>query len=226
MSVTLLVRHGQASFGMGNYDRLSEHGQAQARRLGAVLLERGIDVQRIVSGDLDRQRETADVLATALGGLPVAVDPRWAEYDHQPLIARVRPSYRKPWMMVADLARTPNPNRKLQELIDQALEAWVVSDEPPGEVETFAEYTARADAALEAASSEPGVTVVVSSAGTITAAVAPHIGIPYGAWPALHRVMVNSSVTKVVRGRRGLTLISFNEHGHLEGVPGLQITYR
>ena len=58
------------------------------------------------------------------------------------------------------------------------------------------------------------------------AAVAPLIGLPPRAWPALHRVMVNTSVTKVVRGQRGTSLISFNDHGHLEGVPGLQITYR
>ncbi len=32
-------------------------------------------------------------------------------------------------------------------------------------------------------------------------------------------------MTKIVRGQRGITLVSFNEHGHLEGVPGLRITY-
>ena len=42
----------------------------------------------------------------------------------------------------------------------------------------------------------------------------------------LARVVVNSSVTKVLVGRRGTTLISFNDHSHLEdGDPGL-LTYR
>jgi hypothetical protein len=37
-------------------------------------------------------------------------------------------------------------------------------------------------------------------------------------------VTVNAGVTKVVRGRSGTTLVSFNEHGHLEA-DGL-VTYR
>ena len=36
-------------------------------------------------------------------------------------------------------------------------------------------------------------------------------------WASLNRVVVNSSVTKVVHGSRGSTLVSFNEHVHLEG---------
>jgi hypothetical protein len=36
---------------------------------------------------------------------------------------------------------------------------------------------------------------------------------------------VNSGVTKLVSGRRGITLVSFNEHTHVEGLPGL-LTYR
>jgi len=36
---------------------------------------------------------------------------------------------------------------------------------------------------------------------------------------------VNTSVTKVVVGDRGATLVSFNEHGHLETHPDL-LTYR
>jgi hypothetical protein len=39
-------------------------------------------------------------------------------------------------------------------------------------------------------------------------------------------VVVNASVTKVVVGRRGTSLVSFNDHSHLEAAePGL-VTYR
>ncbi|MDQ8044437.1 MAG: histidine phosphatase family protein [Solirubrobacteraceae bacterium] len=281
MSVLILVRHGQATFGMGTYDRLSDHGQAQARRLGEVLNLRGVKVDRIVSGDLDRQRETAEILSSSLGGRPTAIDPAWNEYDHMPLIARVKPMYRKHWLMVADLARTGNPNRRLQEIIDKALLHWVAQDARPEDaatalrlaaqvdagddegpdeaaqavidprdgsvvrrppagdheldlpaapagdgVETFTQYNDRITAALDATSQQSGTTLVVSSAGTIAAAIAPLIGIPSHRWPGLHRVMVNTSVTKVVRGQRGISLISFNDHGHLEGAPGVKVTYR
>jgi hypothetical protein len=39
-------------------------------------------------------------------------------------------------------------------------------------------------------------------------------------------VTVNSSVTKIVVGRRGQTLVSFNEHTHLETAGDGFITYR
>jgi hypothetical protein len=44
-------------------------------------------------------------------------------------------------------------------------------------------------------------------------------------WRKLNPVCVNSGVTRLVAGRRGTTLVSFNEHGHLDGVPGV-LTYR
>ncbi|WP_344211689.1 hypothetical protein [Kribbella sancticallisti] len=36
-------------------------------------------------------------------------------------------------------------------------------------------------------------------------------------WLRLNPVTVNTAITKLVSGRSGLTLISFNEHGHLDG---------
>ncbi len=194
-----------------------------------------------------------------------------------PLILRVKPHYRKHWLMVADLARTGNPNKRFQELLDRALLHWVdegldperaqaytgriaeeeiaaetlavhsvidpftgavierpengdhpldVPAEAALDAESYLEYSARVQDALAHAAELSGTTLVVSSAGTIAAAVAPLIGVPAREWPTLQRVMVNTSITKVVRGGRGLSLISYNEHGHLEEAPGVKITYR
>jgi len=41
---------------------------------------------------------------------------------------------------------------------------------------------------------------------------------------SFNHVVVNAAITKVVSGRRGVSLISFNEHGHLE--PDQLVTYR
>lgn len=38
------------------------------------------------------------------------------------------------------------------------------------------------------------------------------------AWGRLGNVVVNSSVTKIVTGDRGSSLMTFNDHGHLEAV--------
>jgi hypothetical protein len=50
--------------------------------------------------------------------------------------------------------------------------------------------------------------------------------VPAGAFVALNRVSVNAGISKVVTGRSGTSLVSFNEHAHLErGRAGL-LTYR
>jgi hypothetical protein len=67
--------------------------------------------------------------------------------------------------------------------------------------------------------------VVFTSGGPVswvTAALTDG-GVP--SWRRMADVVVNSSVTKVVAGGRGVSLISFNEHSHLEADKAL-ITYR
>jgi hypothetical protein len=49
-------------------------------------------------------------------------------------------------------------------------------------------------------------------------------GVP--AWSRLSKVVVNSSVTKVLDGRRGTSLISFNDHSHLEAAGPDLLSYR
>jgi hypothetical protein len=51
------------------------------------------------------------------------------------------------------------------------------------------------------------------------------LGLPVDGWPALARTMVNASITKIITGRAGTHLLSFNDHAHLEQSRHL-ITYR
>jgi hypothetical protein len=66
--------------------------------------------------------------------------------------------------------------------------------------------------------------VVSTSGGAIAAVCVGLLGVAPETFVALNRVTVNAGVTKVVRGRSGTTLVSFNEHAHLEA-DGL-VTYR
>ena len=67
MAQFYLVRHGQASFGTDNYDRLSELGHQQARWLGEYFAERDMGFDALVSGDLVRHRETGAGICEGLG---------------------------------------------------------------------------------------------------------------------------------------------------------------
>ena len=68
MARLLLVRHGQASYGEVDYDRLSTRGKEQARAIGTHLSRSTIDA--LYSGPLRRQTETAAFAREAAPGLP------------------------------------------------------------------------------------------------------------------------------------------------------------
>ena len=82
----LFIRHGETDANVngqleGATDRpLNATGQAQAQALAARLLSENRPIQVIYSSSLTRARQTAAALATALGELPVQVDPDLSEY--------------------------------------------------------------------------------------------------------------------------------------------------
>ena len=80
----LLVRHGATEPNLagvrcgGDLDvPLTATGRAQARAVAQRLADAGIGV--VVTSDLQRTRETATIIAAALGGLEVVVEPGFAE---------------------------------------------------------------------------------------------------------------------------------------------------
>jgi hypothetical protein len=52
------------------------------------------------------------------------------------------------------------------------------------------------------------------------------LGLPDAAFVTFNRVLVNTGITKVIHGRSGSSLVSFNEHAHLERSSAALITYR
>ncbi len=62
MSVLYLIRHGQASAGSGDYDRLSSLGEDQSRALGELWAGRGLTFDRVFVGPLRRQRQTCEAV--------------------------------------------------------------------------------------------------------------------------------------------------------------------
>jgi broad specificity phosphatase PhoE len=221
MGVLLLVRHGQASLGTANYDQLSEIGRRQARATGVRLARADLVLNRVVSGALIRQRDTA-LGAMAELGLPESqlhIDERLDEYDHIGIMAVHSPG------ITFQMATTPQARQSIQPALDEAIGRWAAADDDTGYPETHRDFIRRVLDALEALTSTPGNTLAVTSGGVIAAMCAQLLGLPVNGWPALARLTVNGSVTKVIAGRTGTHLLSFNDHAHLEGDRAL-ITYR
>ena len=84
MSEFYLVRHGQASFGAKNYDKLSELGHQQARWLGEYFTARDISFSQAFMGDMVRHRETTEGILYAVSQPPVVtVDTGFNEFNFQ-----------------------------------------------------------------------------------------------------------------------------------------------
>ncbi len=93
MRYIYLVRHGQASLGALDYDRLSDIGLRQASLLGAWLHANGVPLARAICGQPRRHIETAKAI---LAGWPagsssvcqLTVDSAFDEFDpHAVLVA-------------------------------------------------------------------------------------------------------------------------------------------
>ena len=220
MSVIYLVRHAQASFGRSDYDRLSPQGERQAVRLGEALAGRGIKPDLVVSGAMQRHDRTARIaLRTAGLAADITVDEGFNEFDHDQVIVAHKPAYKRRAVLLADLARTPDPARAFQEMFAEATARWVRSN-GADYAEPFVAFCERAEQAVRrtAEALDKGQTAVVfTSGGPIAAVVGRLFAGNDGLWLTLNSVTVNTGITKLVDGRRGLTAVSYNEHGHLDG---------
>ncbi len=83
MTTIHLIRHGQASAGTDDYDRLSELGQRQAMVLGEWWRSTGFTADAVFAGAMQRQQHTAQLaLASAEFDMPCQELVHLDEYDH------------------------------------------------------------------------------------------------------------------------------------------------
>jgi len=240
MGLLLLVRHGQASFGADDYDVLSPAGWEQARALGRWLAERGELPVSVVHGGMRRHRETWEGIVEGCRLVPngsgsaektavwdetavpdARIDEDWAEFDHLAVVAHHG-------RMTGHVADTGQDRRAFQEYFELATGHWACG-EAEGYPEPYADFVARARAALLRAAELPGPTLVVSSGGVIAALAATLVatGLPPSElgpiWSRFNTVLANSSVSRVIVGSTGARLLTYNEHTHLSRE---EITYR
>lgn len=229
MGQLLLVRHGQASWDADDYDVLSSLGWEQSRLVGRSLGQR-IRPDVLVRGSLRRHRETAEAAVGAAGwdGTDVSVDPGWDEFDHRAMLGRVPPPFGD---------RHPT-KAEFQAWFAEATTRWAGGGHDEDYEEPFAAFVTRVSGAMHRAAElvgPEGTGVIFTSGGPVAwSATCLLLGSAVGetpeasaalvgVWNQFNRVMVNASVTKAIVGRSGVTLVTFNEHSHLEG-DGL--TYR
>ena len=166
MSEFYLVRHGQASFGAKNYDKLSDLGHQQARWLGDYFTARDISFSQAFMGDMVRHRETTQGIIEGLNQSPiVTVDTGFNEFNFKNIgdsYLAVNPQ--------SSLPENPKP-ADFYRLLKLAMHAWSQDLLPPSTLEeSWLDFKNRVQRALHVAchqdSDKP--ILIVSSGGAIS----------------------------------------------------------
>jgi broad specificity phosphatase PhoE len=229
-----MLRHAQASFGTADYDVLSVLGERQVRALDDELRRRATTIDHAASGTMRRQRDTL----AGLRRLPApAVDPGLDEYSADDILAaHTTSALRQDRPGDAQIAASgDSPEQRaaasvaFQDVLDDGLRAWIAAGDGGPAAEPFPVFAGRVRAALEETGRRmrSGQTALLcTSSGVISAACTILLGLPDEAFIAFNRVTVNTGLTTIALGRRGATLVSFNEHGHLVSAGRSLVSYR
>lgn len=227
MSVIYLVRHGQASLFSKDYDLLTTLGEEQATLLGAALNHRKFTPSTIVTGSLKRHLQTKDFyLAAQPFERESTVVAGWNEYNHTELLVKHNPAFTSFEAIGEHIIKSEVPLKELQKILNDALWDWI-EDKHDYSI-TWQQFRANVWEALNtlASSLQQGKdAIVLTSGGPISVVMMQLLNLDNQAFFDLQQRIVNTSVTKVLVGRKGLSLSTFNDYSHLEHNKTL-VTYR
>lgn len=217
MGTLYLVRHGQASFGEDDYDRLSALGHRQAQRLGEYLRQRfereGVQIDTVLMGSLTRHRETWEGIAQGAGWTHTpAVWPGLNEYDSHALLEAIHPE---------PLAKpdTPELYRHHFRLLREALKAWMDGRIAPKGMPVYDDFVAGIEQALDHVRQHcSGHALIVSSGGPISTAVGRVLGTPAETTIELNLRIRNTALTEFAFNPKRHMLVTYNTLPHLDSV--------
>ena len=229
MRSLLLIRHGQASFGAADYDRLSPVGEEQSRRLGQWLQRAGQAPDLIAVGSLRRHARTADLCVEAAGVTAPRIRVAGLdELDHEEILARYRPDLAAPGVLLAELERADDPHRMFQRLYAAAVERWIDGDFAHEYSRSWNEFRAGVLEGLQLLAVQRASTIwAFTSGGPIAVIVNALLAAPVERTFALSWPLVNTSLSTVALGTRRNHLISYNAWPHLQAADDAHlITHR
>ena len=230
MSTLTLVRHGQATPFEDITDRLSQTGEAQARKLAEYWLRHQIEFDEAHCGTLVRQRRTAEIVADLFAAngrhFPAAqATADLNEYDADGILKRLAPAlaekdaeFRRLTAEFQANRETPERNRYFQRLLEAAMKVWLKGEMDIAEVESLAAFSARVRRALEGITGGDGGRriVVFTSGGVIGFVVQSVLGAPAARALELNWRVRNGSLTEFVFSRDRFSLDAFNAIPHLD----------
>lgn len=225
MSEIYFIRHGQASFGEKEYDRLSPIGIRQAELLAQHMLHTKQSFDAIYCGTMERQKNSAHELTGCYSksDFPVPdilVSPDFDEYDsfsvwdsQIPLMLKEDPAL----SVTIEKARTDR--KSFQRIFEEVMLRWVSGNYDQKGVSTWAGFKKRVinglSKIMETHSSGRKI-IVFTSGGPVSAVVQYALGLSDEKTIELSWQVLNSSVTRFKYSSKGIMLYGFNDIAHIE----------
>lgn len=224
MSEILMVRHGQASFGEKDYDRLSPAGINQAKLLARHLLNTRQTFDAVYCGTMERQKNTAKELTECFSNARIPVpDPvisaDFDEYDSFSVWnSLVQPMLKENPDLSGAFKTAHTDKKSFQKIFETVMFKWVSGEYDLKGLPSWAGFKHRVINGIskitEAHISGKKV-IVFTSGGPVSAAVQFALGLSDYKTIELSWQVINSSVTRFKYGSKGIMLSGFNDISHI-----------
>lgn len=220
-----MIRHGQASFGKENYDSLSPMGVVQADLIAKHLLKSGRVFDMICTGEMERQRKTADALLRLYNQHKIPVpeliaDKSFNEYDSESVMA-----YHIPRMVAEDpslqeaLNNIYNDKMAFQNLFQQAMNRWTSGEHDTPGAPIWRDFKKRVQKGIGKIMKQYGAKktlAVFTSGGPISVTIQKALGLSDSNTMEVSWQIMNASITRFKYNQKGIMLAGFNDISHLE----------
>ena len=221
MATIYLIRHGQASFGADDYDKLSVLGARQAHVLGEYLRDCDIVFDAVYSGDLLRQRETAQLaISSHPGEVSHHIDPRFNEIRNDEQVKYLVPELVKhdPALRVL-IERGLSSSKDYQKVIDAVFNYWVSPRCDDTRIQSWSDYSGGVRQAVTDVMQAQGggkTVGIFTSGGTIATIVAQVLGLSGEDTYKFYEPIFNCSVSQLFYSGAKISLSYFNDRSFLQ----------
>ena len=205
MTEIILVRHGQANSRATDeesYDRLSDLGHQQARWLGAHMRDTNPHFDRVFTGTLSRQADTA----RAMGFEVTDRDARLDELSYFAMADALQAQHGIP---------APRSPTEFAAHLPQVIDHWTRGT-IDGLPETYATFAARVTEFVDELCTGHGRVLVVTSNGVIAMVMRHALGLENGAMAKIMLQSMNSSFHRLSYVHNTLMVGAFNATPHLD----------
>ena len=230
MATIYLIRHGQAQFGMEEYDALSPTGIEQAKILGASFVNKQTIPTKIITGAMKRHQQTMDYCLEImqLSTIEKITNDDWNEFDHRDILTKYEPRYANLDELKKDIFLDKSPKEKITEVLIGAVKRWTSGQHHDYNESwtTFCERVKNGLQKIENETSKDDVVFVFSSGGSISVIIQKILDLSVQKTFELQLNIANCSITKLKTSSRGTQLLSFSDFAHFEGENKKWLTYK